>query len=72
MSLPYISKYYNSVIIDENSLKRDIKVLTINFSMIKYNYLKVKFEINIKSWYNIIDIAYNKIGVDKLWQQKVF
>ena len=39
--------------------------------MIKYNYLKVKFEINIKLWYNIIDIAYNKIGVDKLWQQKV-
>lgn len=72
MSLPYISKYYNSVIIDEISLKRDIKVLTINFSMIKYNYLKVKFEINIKLWYNIIDIAYNKIGVDKLWQQKVF
>ena len=72
MSLPYISQYYNSVIIDENSLKRDIKVLTINFSMIKYNYLKVKFEINIKLWYNIIDIAYNKIGVDKLWQQKVF
>ena len=46
--------------------------MTINFSMIKYNYLKVKFEINIKIWYNIIDIAYNKIGVDKLWQQKVF